>query len=331
MKTINLAPSKENKDIIKIPESVGRGTLEAITVKPGLYLTIEDYSLDEEVRFTYSTGVENARITGVGFCLSGYGFSQPQCLKKPFRIASGQSVSFSFPAQTEICETIKSKRMLDITIMILPDFIDACLKNFPELLPDNVRLFSDEIHQSAQTISNAVQKLLNQILSCPFKGISRQFFIEGKVMEILAHVLHRNRDKYSFNKKNHVKLQEVESIRKAADIMRLSQGEFQNLESIAKSVGLCRSRFHKCFSFVYGMSPFEYLKQFRMETAKSLIVNGGMSITEIAYSVGYLSLSHFAKTFKAYEGVLPSEFKKSFEKRLINDSIIEKDDIVSTA
>jgi len=331
LKTINLAPSKENKRIVNIPDSVGRGTIELITVRPGLYLSIADYSLFEEVRFTYSPGMGNAQITGVGFCLSGYGFSHPQCFKKPFKIASGQSISYSFPAQTGFCETIKSKRMLDITLVILPEFIDACLKNYPELIPGKVRLFFGETHQNTRTFSPAVQSLLNQILACPFTGLSRQFFIEGKVMEILARLLRRNRDKYSLNKKDHVKSQEIANIRKAADMMRLSQGKDQHLDAIAKSVGMCRSRFHKCFGLVYGMSPFEYLKQFRMETAKSLIANGGMSITEIAYSVGYLSLSHFAKAFKVYEGVLPSEFKTRFEKGLINDSVIEKNDIVSIA
>jgi len=310
---------------------VGRGAIKATFVRPGLYLAIEDYSLDDAVRFIYYSGWGNARVAGIGFCLSGYGFSHPQCLKKPFRIASGQSISYAFPAQTEFCEIIQSKKMLNVTIVILPEFIDACLKNFPELLPDKIRLFSDEIHQNSQTFSNAVQNLLNQILACPFTGISRQFFIEGKVMEILARVLHRNRDKYAFNKKDHVKLHEVENVQKAADLMRLSQGKIQNLESVAKSVGMCRSRFHKCFGLVYGMSPFQYFRQVRMETAKSLMVNGGMSITQIAYSVGYHSLSHFAKAFKAYEGVLPSEFKAHFEKGLINHSVIEKDEIVSIA
>lgn len=309
MKTIHLVPSEKNKNIIKIPDSIGMGTFETIVVKPGLYLVIEDFSLDEEVRFTYSPGPENYKIAGVGFCLSGYGMSQPNCFKEPFRIASGHSIYFSFPSGTQFYDTIKSKRMLDISLMILPEFINACLKDFPELLSDNIRLFFDEMYQRSHTISGAVQNLLNQILSCPFKGIGRQFFIEGKVMEILAHLLNQNQDRYPLHTKDAVQPQEVEKVQKAADIMRLSHDKFKNLESIAKSVGMCRSRFHKCFSLVYGMSPFEYLRNFRMETAKSFMASGDMSITEIAYGVGYSSLSHFAKIFKKYEGVSPSEFK----------------------
>lgn len=322
MKTINLIESKEDEKKVNIPDSVGHGHIQIMEIRPGIYIYFEDYKLDEPVRFIYSHEPENQGIIGIGFCLSGHALCEPQLINNTFKFSSGERVFFSFPSGTEFCETIKSKRMLSLTIMITPEFITSCSKEFPELLPDNLPFLVRDIQYNCLRISNFVQNLVNQILSCPFKGICRKFFIEGKVMEILAHLLNEKKDKSSLSKKDSINPHEIANVQRAAEIMKLSQENFQNLESIAKSVGMCRSRFHKCFTLVYGISPFEYQRNFRIETAKSLIVNGGMSITEVAYSVGYSSLSHFAKIFKEYEGVPPSEFKESFQGKLINDSII---------
>jgi len=312
LKTVDVSFSHTNH--IEIPDSVGRGKIYIAPVKPGVYLSLADYSLNDPVRFRYLTEAENPRIMGIGFCLYGYGHSKPGCLKKPFSIVSGERAFYSFPSGIEFCETIKSRRMLNLTIGIEPSFIKSCIKDFPELFPEDLGFVMDEVWQRSDRTPGIVQKLINQILSCPFGGISRTFFIEAKVMEILAVVFNESVSENLEGKKVELKPEDIEKVQKTAEIIKLNPENFKNLESISRSVGMCRSKLHKCFCLVYGMSPFEYLREFRMETAKSLLLNGKMSITEIAYSLGYSSQSHFAKTFREQVGVLPRKYKKSVKK-----------------
>jgi len=196
LKTVELVSSEENENDALIPDFAGREMIREIKVKQGIYITVEDYILNEPVRFIYSKGLDHPRDIGMGFCLSGYGISSPQCVKNPFKMVSGESNFFSFPAGIEFCETIKSNRMLGLTIMIEPGFITSCLDDFPDFFPEDISFLLEGLHQSSNIISERVHNLINQILSCPFQGIAGKFFLEGKVMEIIAHLLNENSYKY---------------------------------------------------------------------------------------------------------------------------------------
>ena len=303
-----------------ISGSVDLGGDQLIKIKTGIYLYFEEYNFSDSLRSIYSDEFENQGVLGTGLYLIGPDFFNAKYIDNAFKFLTGKSIFFSFSAETEPNRAGKQSRILSLGIIITQDFLTYCSKEFPELLPGNLNILMGDIKLNYQRVSGVVDGLINQIFSCAFKGGSRKFFIEGKVMEILAHLMMQNQEKYSLDKKGLINPEEIVNVEKAADSMKSSRENFKNLEVIAKSVGMCRSRFHKCFKIVYGMSPFEYQRIFRMETAKTLI-NSGMNIAEVAYSVGYSSLSHFAKIFKEYERVTPSEFKNSLETKLIKNSV----------
>lgn len=321
MKTIHLDSCNEN--FLENSNFV-KGVIHTISVKPGIFLSLADYSLKEPVRFRFSTNEEKTKVMGIGFCLSGYGHSHPECLKKPFDIIPGESIFYSFPSGIEFCETIKSKKMLNLTISIETCFIESCLKEFSGFLPDESVFLSDNISHNSKVMSGDVQNLINQILCCPFSGISRKFFLEAKVMEILSNIFQENSMRYSKKTKKGIKPEDIKKIQKTAAIIKLSADNFKNLESIAKSVGMCRSRLHEYFSLVYGVTPFEYLREFRVETAKSFLLNDKMSIREISSYLGFANTSHFDGIFKKMVGILPGDYKKKYEDHLINKSVVKK-------
>jgi len=82
-------------------------------------------------------------------------------------------------------------------------------------------------------------------------------------------------------------------------------------ESLARLCGMSVVYFRKCFESVYGVSPIRYLHHLRMDKAKGMLLSDYDSITQIAQSVGYGSIYHFSKMFRAYTGVSPSEYAKS--------------------
>jgi AraC-like DNA-binding protein len=53
-------------------------------------------------------------------------------------------------------------------------------------------------------------------------------------------------------------------------------------------------------------TPREYVRNYRLQQAMT-ILQAGSSVADAAYSVGFLSLSYFAKCFKAQFGVTPSD------------------------
>ncbi|MBP3267420.1 MAG: helix-turn-helix transcriptional regulator, partial [Ruminococcus sp.] len=64
----------------------------------------------------------------------------------------------------------------------------------------------------------------------------------------------------------------------------------------------------------FGKSIFEELIQFRLKKAKELLSSTDFTISQIAEMCGYATYAHFAKQFKACEGVTLSEYRKKFGK-----------------
>lgn len=79
---------------------------------------------------------------------------------------------------------------------------------------------------------------------------------------------------------------------------------------IADYVGINRSYLYTLFKEQSGMSPKEYLTNFRITRAVQLLEITELSIESVAMSCGYQNTLGFSKIFKARMGVAPSVYKK---------------------
>ncbi len=81
-----------------------------------------------------------------------------------------------------------------------------------------------------------------------------------------------------------------------------------SLDDLSQHAYLSRFYLIRQFKKQYGLSPFAYLRNLRIEKAKQLL-RGHFSISEIAHEVGFFDHSHFIRHFKKIEGTLPSNFR----------------------
>lgn len=81
-----------------------------------------------------------------------------------------------------------------------------------------------------------------------------------------------------------------------------------SLQELADHAGVCRSIFAEQFLERFGCSAHRFITQRRIEKAKSLLLQGKLSITDIAYEVGFSGQSHFSTTFRAVTGIVPTSF-----------------------
>ncbi|RKN79695.1 AraC family transcriptional regulator [Ulvibacterium marinum] len=79
-----------------------------------------------------------------------------------------------------------------------------------------------------------------------------------------------------------------------------------NLKELAEISGRSLSAFKREFEELFGTSPFRWIKEKRLQTARELIVHSGKRPTEIYLDVGFEDYSHFSKSYKSHFGYLPS-------------------------
>lgn len=84
------------------------------------------------------------------------------------------------------------------------------------------------------------------------------------------------------------------------------------IRQLARSSGMNTTSFKSGFKKAFGMAPFEYLVEIRMQHALSLLQKRDLSIQRVADAAGYKSFGSFIKAFKRKFGVTPGQIKKTF-------------------
>lgn len=98
-------------------------------------------------------------------------------------------------------------------------------------------------------------------------------------------------------------------VKELADILEhhFSDPDFQ-VATLAELLHLSRSYMVRKIKKATGMTPGEAIKTYRMEKAAMLLKENSGNISEVAYAVGFNSLSYFSHAFKEHFGKSPSEF-----------------------
>jgi AraC-like DNA-binding protein len=83
------------------------------------------------------------------------------------------------------------------------------------------------------------------------------------------------------------------------------------IEQIAREAGLSADSLHRLFRDAFGMSCVQYLRAYRISHAASLLCMPGARVTEVAFAVGFETLSHFNTSFRRFQGMSPSDYIRS--------------------
>ena len=97
---------------------------------------------------------------------------------------------------------------------------------------------------------------------------------------------------------------------KAIEFMRENFCGDITIEDICKEIYLSTSYFKRMFKSRTGTTPYKYLMQLRIDTAKKTIENDFFSIDETASRCGFSNSGHLSTVFKKLEGIPPSEFRR---------------------
>ncbi len=101
---------------------------------------------------------------------------------------------------------------------------------------------------------------------------------------------------------------DAESIQRAMRFMRAHATRSLSVEDVARHVAMSPSHFAHRFRAAAHTSPMRYLKQVRLQEARTVLLSDGLRVSEVAARVGYESASHFTRDFKSYFGATPADY-----------------------
>jgi AraC-like DNA-binding protein len=106
-----------------------------------------------------------------------------------------------------------------------------------------------------------------------------------------------------------------QKIIKARDILIKSIGDPITIKELSRKVAINECYLKKGFKEMFGTTIFDFYQSQRMEHAKYLLYEKGLSVTHVSVLLGYSSISHFSTAFKKHTGLKPCEllFRQPFK------------------
>lgn len=102
-----------------------------------------------------------------------------------------------------------------------------------------------------------------------------------------------------------------QSIGRSLQLLHERPAHDWSLEELAKQVGLSRSTLAERFAHFVGVPPIQYLAQWRIQLAATLLRSSKLGLAEIADRVGYGSEAALSRAFKRQVGVAPDPYRRA--------------------
>jgi AraC-like DNA-binding protein len=163
-----------------------------------------------------------------------------------------------------------------LNIVYLGDFIA-----FEKML-DNLNKYFD-VNDIPSCINTATQmtSIISMLITCKFTSVNNKKYDE-----------HRS------------------EIDKVIDFIQSNYGNKISLDDLTKTAYISKFHFLRLFKRHTGVSPYEYLINYRINKAKELLKNSELLIREISDTVGFFDYNNFIREFKKIVGITPLKYKK---------------------
>lgn len=150
---------------------------------------------------------------------------------------------------------------------------------------------------------------LDALLNHSYSGAMENIFTNSKVHELLLYSLECLVDEKEegFSCKFLADESGKERIFLAREILLQRIGEPITIKELSRKVAINECYLKKGFKEVFGTTIFDFYQQQRMEHAKYLLYEKGLSVTDVSALLGYSSISHFSAAFKKHTGLKPCD------------------------
>ncbi len=211
------------------------------------------------------------------------------------------------------------KQLKLINCLFMPEVVDASLgncisfdelmrismiryyKNYPDWTPVN-NIFYDE----DKKVLHLLEEMMDEYNR---KEVGYQEIFRGKLIEILLLTMRKGiQNKKGFSIRAYDKSQLI------LDAVAYLEKHYKNKAPLSR---FCEEKHYsiqyvsKQFKKETGITFLEYLQKVRIKRSCDLLIGSELSVTEVAYEVGYDDLKYFQEIFRKIVGMSPREYRKA--------------------
>jgi AraC family transcriptional activator of pyochelin receptor len=285
----------------RCPAELGSGSKRWISLRE-ISLLIHDYEFHQDVEVRHCQDEEGLEF---GFQLQGGSYAH-RCAGHNF-VQSGPSLRSSTVRKS-------GERNLQIDLHLESvEYLNRFVAGERDGASEQIRRLLSRPEQLAytqvDTTTAEMQAALEQVLHCPFQGLTRQIYLEGQCWQLIALKLNQLSGSQACVTSRQLNHDDIDRIHEAKAILTRQWQAPPSLLELARQVGLNDYKLKLGFREVFGTTAFGYLWEFRMEQARQLLMEGRHNIKQVSMKVGYARQSSFSASFYKRYGVTPKAYQ----------------------
>lgn len=295
----------------RVPPSEGCGAIHVIRVSPRLYIMLFDveYQTDREIQ------VPGDRMVKIRVLLSG----ALNAIGSDVAIEGAGAYLEAYPGDIASSYVLKggiNHRL--VVLMCEPDFFTEDLRLAGEDLPQPLRYFFDFASgapkASIMPLGPELLRAANDIMrsGAHYSGKLHRTYLNAKSQEVACAIVRELSRPLTENAAlAKLSVRDVNRAHEARDILADQYRRPPSVPKLARQVGLNQTKLKIAFKAVFGLTLKDFTLQCRMERGSELLTTTSLSISEIAYAMGYDHPANFTHAFRRFHGCAPRQLRKA--------------------
>lgn len=297
----------------RFDNKVGQGIVRGINFDHGVSLMMCDFTLQEDVSFFYDLG----RRHPIKFMYSHSGAVRlhSEGLESDHEISDNQAIIYAPNGQYRYSMDFRAGHRIQCVFVSVIRYlflrqIECDIDTIPSVLGD---MFRDTVgHKSFYFTSSSepvTATVLMQLFASDQTGLERKLLLESNALKLITSMIKRYRVEsdidggaYRFSQSD------IKALNIAKNFIIDNIELTPTVRELAQMIGMNTNKLQKGFRMLFDKSIRQFTITFKMHIALNLLDEGELSISEVAYRIGYTNKGHFSQLFKKEFGRLPSQY-----------------------
>ena len=289
----------------------GHFLLENIVLRPGLRMIIFNRTMPGNFRMTYE--IEHAPL--------GFSFNFSQKIRLTLNGGGKSRVVERSPGDVLMAYLPRTRGVVEsqgglvsgVSVYFTPHAFRDLFQETPECLKhlgiEPYRGLPEKRIFQQSPFNGDTGLILRQIFECPYQGEFRRLFLEAKVLELVAVKL-ADLEKGIERNVSPLNRRELDRIREVRHTLLARLDDPPSLTDLSRLAGINRNKLNRGFKQLYGNTAFNVLRDARLSKARTLLQETDLTLSEVAFSVGYNNQANLTKAFRAHFGQTPKTVRR---------------------